>query len=660
VRGLIRGLVVSYRLAAAKDLLYANLSNDRDCVWSWTYLHYLQKRTHDDTLVETQFRKILKCLLSLNVPLHNRIFVPVLKTMVYGGRLEDAEALLKEMESEYGLPTGAHHLGQIAVGKALLSDWAAVDKIFQQIHQFEPSAGKSDAFQRAFDRVFLEYYLAHSGEDIRKFILRAVNEFGLVPEQVIFEHMILAYIQKGEARMLEELILIAQERSWDVKFDLAYCLEVLRNNMLTLQKPLTVGLWNTFRRAQTGGSKFPPATRILGADKASFPMLAAFKLPHTGEETTWSKKAENLPDISRPIDNFTALRRRMSDFLHIGKPHEAVKLYKKAKDSGRTVKEVHVRLAAIASMVYDRSLETAKAILKADREKFTNYEREVATLLGAEGPKSKTDRFRMALFGFYNILSYEKLPIKHGLLMSVAARLIHQQNDPQTALRLFRSVNRSIHYERAPWVVEVAILRLIAQACRDTGNVEGLRWVAMTALKYKPQSSEDIVYELRKAVQHLRGTQKSLTHENQENVLGVQLRYLDLVAESLYRATKLPYRTSVLQNPPIDPSVGTVQARLPRVPRYTSARRNTLLERTFDPEDFKDPLSQPLSREFLEQWDERRELEKALCPEGEELAEFNKAENEPEHEDPDSAGMPKIIDEDEGTSTPEAKGLSGA
>jgi hypothetical protein len=657
VRGLIRGLIASYRLGAAKDLLNAKLSNDRGCVWSWTYLHYLHKRTHNDGLVETQFRKLLKSLLSLDMPLHSMMFVPVLKSMVFGGRLEDAEALLKEMESEYGFPIGAHHLGQIAIGKALISDWPAVDMIFQQIHEFEPSPENRNGFQRAFDRVFLEFYLAHSGEEIRKFIFRAVDKFGLMPEQVIFEHMMLAYIQKGEARMLEELILTAQERSWDVKFDLAYCLDALRNNMLTCQKPLTVGLWETFRRAQIGSSKLPPATRILGAAKNSFPMLAAYKLPRTGEETTWSRKAANIPDYTMPIDNFTSLRRRMIQCLHSGKAHAAVSLYETAKGSGRTVKQVHVKLAAIASMLYDRSLETAKAIFEAERENFADYDRSVRSILGEDDPKSKSERLQMALFGFYDILGWEKLPTNHGMLVSIAARLIHHHRDSRTALLLFRSVNKSIHYERAPWVFEVAVLRLIARACRDTGNLEGLRWVAMVALKYQPQSSEDLVYELRKAVRHLRATQDSPSLKKRESRLGVQLRYLDFLTESLYRATKLQYRTSVLQDPPIDPSIGVVREKLPRVPRYTSGPKDTVVEKTLDEMSFKDPLSQPLSREFLEQWDERVELEKALRPEEENPWEIKEAENKQNEEDPDVIWK-TFIPED--ASISKAKDLLGA
>src|SRR5206468_512409 len=140
-------------------------------------------------------------------------------------------------------------------------------------------------------------------------------------------------------------------------------LNIIRNQMLTCEKG-NVGLWKMFQNTMRGSRRYTLTPRILGFDKQTFPYESAYKLPYTGEDTTRSKKVAGEPNMYRSIDSYGSLRKRMVNQIQAGNLALAIELYKTSKASGRVMKPVHLRLAAIASLFYETEFTLAKEILE--------------------------------------------------------------------------------------------------------------------------------------------------------------------------------------------------------------------------------------------------------------------------------------------------------
>ena len=610
----VKSLVDSYRIREAKDLVFTYLEEDRNCSMCAFYLNELRKKIRNEELVETQFRKILVSFTQLGMRVTDRLFNPILKTYIQAGYFEKAQELAEQMEKTYRMPLGASHLGTLALGMALKSDWEAVDRMFQQIKALGKSRENEKWFRGAFDRIFLEYFLSHSGQEIRDFVFKAIEEYDLVPDHVLFEHIIMAYIQRGDSSMVTELVETARERSWEVCLDKVYLLNCIRTQRLNSEKA-TMGLWPMFRAAQRKFGRATGSSRVLDFDKSSFPLEDAFKLPHTGEETRWWRKAASVREPTKRIENYNSLEAQMIHHIHAGNLDVALELYQNAKYAGKIVKQVHVRLAVVASVLKNGATEEAKTILEEERNTLLGYNETTTPVLFKllqDGDSFVNPAmFRRAVFHFYKILEERMLPIKHHVLVSLSNKLIKKGN-PLYALRLIRRVNNSKYGAEAPF--DDAGLKAVSRACGSLGNLQGLRWVILTALKREQFWGRDSLVEIHRVLMYLKSRVASVSSETREKFTQ-ELSYLQYLMESLERKLKFgddPNRRYLQGD---NESRTTVPLKLVFLgdadPDGSSAE-------SLEPEGNKTAVPKHISQatfELLQNWNERDELDKALAPE---------------------------------------------
>lgn len=613
---IVKGLVDSYRLKEAKEFVFTYLEEDVNCSVAAFYLNELRKKVRSEELVETQFRKILVSLSALGMRVADKLFNPLLKTYIQAGYFEKAQRVVDEMKTTYGMEPGSSHLGSLALGMAVKSDWEGVDKIFQDIKALGPSAENRKWFRGAFDRVFLEYFLSHSGQEIRDFVFKAVEEYDLDPDQILFEHIVMAYIQRGDSNMVNELVEAAKERSWNVHLDKIHFLNSIRSQRLNCEKG-TMGLWPMFRAAQNKFGRASSSNRVLDFDKSSFPLEDAFKLPHTGEETRWWRKAASVQEPTKRIENYNSLDAQMIHNVHAGKFDAALGLYQNAKYSGKVVKQVHVRLAVVASVLKHGTTEEAKAILEEERNSFLNYEDETTTpllfkLLLAGDAFVDRSMFRRALFHFYKILEERTLPIKHHALVSLSTKML-QKGEPLYALRLIRRVNDSKYGAEVPF--DDAGLKIVARACGTLGNMQGIRWAILTAIKRDQFWDRDSFVELHRVLIALSSRATSLSGEKREK-FKQELSYLQYLLESLEKKLKIGQdpKQQYLHGGKTNQSTPLLRLVFdaPDVPSYgsTTGQPGQGNNRTALPRN----VSQS-TYALLQNWNERDELEKALAPE---------------------------------------------
>ncbi|KAL1956788.1 hypothetical protein VTO42DRAFT_6842 [Malbranchea cinnamomea] len=530
----LKALIESYRFQEAKDFVFKHLHEDRDCSLARFYLHRLRKKLRDVELVETQFRKLLHSLSDLDIQVTEGLFTPLLRIYVETGYLEKAKELVDTMRTVYHMEIGVIQLGYLAIGMAIKADWEGVDRIFQDIKALGSSEENSLRFRVAFDKIFLEYFLSHSGKEIRDFLFRAIEKYNLVPDQVLFDHILMAYIRKGDSTMVDEMVQTAKERKWNVRFNKNYFLDCLRSHRLACEKGVS-GLWSMYSLAQDKKSGFPTVTnRILDFDKSSFPFSEAYKMPYTGEETRWWRKAMSLPQETKSINSYAPLERPMVHCIHGGDYKGAVDMFQRAKGAGSVVKPVHVRLAVIASLLKHGSTAEIKKILEDARATSPNCRDVIPVSLEmAINREKNVQRWmaRRAIYMFYQLLTDHMLPIKHNAVVTLSSKLI-AMDDPRYAMSLIRRVNYS-RFGAVASFNDVG-LQVIARGCANIGNFRGICWALLTALKRAGPPSKNFLAEIRRILVYLQSRGASLSSEEQER-FSEEVTYIEFLLYCLTR-----------------------------------------------------------------------------------------------------------------------------
>ncbi|EEP79395.1 predicted protein [Uncinocarpus reesii 1704] len=538
----LRSLTDSFRLEEAKNMVFRFLKEDEQCSLSAVYLGRLWKKSRNVELVKAQFDAIVAELQDNEMPVSRVLYNALLEAYVESGQDELADDLVDRMKSKYNYSLPIRTLGLLAYGRALKSDWEGVERLFDEIQKTEPQHN-SKWFAKIFDRVFLEYFLGNSASNIRNFLFHAIEKYNLVPDNVLFEHIIQAYIQKGDPTMMIELIEVAQAKAWPIVMKRGRFLDLLRLQRAKCGKA-NVGLWQMFRRF----GRFSVSQRILGFNKNDFSENGILKLPRKEEPSIWSRK----PDAQRDFHQFPALYQQMIHCMHVGSMDKAIELFKEAKMLGKVMRELDIDLALTATIIHNGSLEEAKSILAEEKNSFPWIDKssmpQFFQRLLSTNNASESEALTMAILNFYKILERQVFPMKHHITISTCSNLI-RRGRTKNALRLIRAVNRSKFGGTTPFD-SVGVL-MIAKASSIVGNLAGVRWAILTALNRDSAVSKDFVAEIYQTIDRFKSRSPEPLGSNSD-AYSREIKYLEDLAEVLGQKEKFISRLSPGSTIPVD------------------------------------------------------------------------------------------------------------
>ncbi|WEW56417.1 hypothetical protein PRK78_001860 [Emydomyces testavorans] len=595
----LRSLADSFRLEEAKTMIFRFLKDDNDCTLCAIYLGRLWKKTRNVDLVAEQFKAILSSFQENEMQVSQVLFNPLLEAYIESGQDESAEELVENMRAEHKLSLPARTLGLLAYGRSLKSDWEGVERYFEEMQKLDLRPG-GKWFAKIFDRIFLEYFLGNSASKIREFVYRAVDKYNLVPDKVLFEHIVRAYIQKGNPKMVMELIEVAEKRAWPVIMKRDRFIDLLRIQRQKCGKA-NGSLWQMFRRF----GRFSASQRILGFNKKDFPNDEAFELLGRGEPTVWSRKL-NSKNSSKDFNRFPALYQQMIHHIHVGSMDKAIEVFREAKMLGKPMRELDVDLALTATIVHNGSIEEAKSILAEEKSSFPWIDISSMPLFFQKILSTQTateaEALIMAVLNFYSILERQILPIKHHVTISTCSNLI-RRGKTKTALRLIRAVNKSKYGGTTPF--DPVGVKIIAKASSIVGNLTGVRWAILTALKRESALSRDLAAELYQTIECLKSRSPvSLDSDSNTDAYFQEVKFLENLADILDQKERfLAERASRLPPPPPyqNPTPGYAK------PYGSAAGPEFIVPEVVDSNGL--PLS-----DTLDNWLERVQLEYALTP----------------------------------------------
>jgi hypothetical protein len=528
----LRCLIESNRLTTAKWLLYGSIKHDRNCGLCGLFLHGLWKKTRNVELLNGQLKKLLSLLPGFGKKPTAKLFNPVLKAYVDFGRVTDAEALVEDMQTKYGIPLKCRTKGMLVYSRALECDWDAVERGLQEMYDLGFTNSWVD-FIRIFDRIFLEYWVGHSGTAIKDFIFRSVEKYGIVPDRILYQHMLEALVEKGNMDMITEFMQLARTRKWNISIDEQKFIEVLRSRRLARESS-PVGSWQMLQAARVKYGQSAVSRQLLGFDRRSVPIQEVNLMPITGAMIPWYKRSmeEVLP--SRPVDQFQPLDRQMARFMHAGKLREALNCFRNAKAAKLQLTPLHVELAVIATLVED-GLTAARELVHEEWDNvrhlspfFPLFFRQVTEA----DPNAEAELIKTAIFRYYGLCwDHPMLLVKHHLMASTCRRLI-TQNKPEEALDVLKLAYMSRWGRRDKF--GGTCMKMFVRAFQATNKIKGVRWCIITGLCRGSALNKDFVVEVRRVIAALKLQSKPI-HKRRARERAMYLKYLDFLASLLER-----------------------------------------------------------------------------------------------------------------------------
>ncbi|CAG7926705.1 unnamed protein product [Penicillium olsonii] len=505
---ILRCLIESKRLDSAKFLFFQRFKDDRDCGLCGAYLDGLWRKTRSMELVSSQLQQIIDRLESLDRKPTEKLFNPVVKAMVETGRAEEAETLVKEMIPKYGAKPGCRTFGLIIYSRALSCEWDRVMDGMYAMHEHGYTSNTKD-FAIAFDRVFLEYYPTHTGNQIFDFLVSCINDFNLQPDKVLHRHILEALIEKGTEEMITMLMDMANERKWDTGFNRKEIKDLVKTRRLAMTDS-PVGIWRMLQTAKSGSKHSTSTRRIFGTSSESWTVRGEKIAPiHRPAEESYSKTLDMM--TTKNADLFVPLHKRMEHCINMGNHSDALAMYDDATHGGFVVRPIHLTLAIIAAILgcSKLGLANARRLITSEwdywkaipslrySKRFTSWSPMFFQRVMKVDPKAigPGGLIKMAMFEYYNICATtDGLAVKHFSAASSSRQLI-TGGTPELAVDLLTTIYQSRW--RISHGFDQVLLKMLMRAYAGLGNLKGMWWCILTILSRQESIKQDFVVEAK-------------------------------------------------------------------------------------------------------------------------------------------------------------------
>ena len=522
---ILRCLIETRRLTTAKHFLYRNLQRDRSCGLIGTFLRGMWKRTRSLELLDSQAQRILTLLDQLGRKPTEKFFNPVILAYIEVGRKDEAEALVQDMQMQYGISISCRTRGLLVFQKAIRCEWDAVMRDLEEMHADGLTRQARD-FAIVYDRVLREYWLAHSGSEIRDFVVRAIEKYELVPDDVLYRLILEAYIEKGDMNMVDEFVQMGRNRSWKVECTEDELLHMLRARRRKLERS-PAGAWGMLRAARSNFRQASSSLELLGYDRDSFPLGTVHRMPNSDELMAAYQRKIQMRASSRSVDQYQTLELQMAHFMHVGKLDIALKCFVDARNAEFRLKRLQFELATVATLLL-HGIGEAKAITREHWSEITGgVWRDLPIffqqVMGVGEDADEGELIKMGVFHFYNLCDQNpQLHVKHHIVNAMSRRMI-LQNQPQRAQDLLVSVYKSkfVRVQR----FSGTCMKMFVRAFAAQENLYGVRWCLVSTLARTSALTREMVVEAYRVMAQL----ASRFRESGDEAVHRKLAFLDHV-----------------------------------------------------------------------------------------------------------------------------------
>ncbi|CRL31104.1 Pentatricopeptide repeat [Penicillium camemberti] len=518
---ILRCLIESKRLDSAKFLFFQRFEDDRDCGLCGAYLDGLWRKTRSMELLSSQLGFILKRLESLDRRPTEKLFNPMVKAMVETGRAEEAEAMVKEMSTRYGTEPGCRTIGLIIYNRALNCEWDRVMDGMHAMHEHGYTQSKKD-FTMIFDRVFLEYYPTHTGQEVLDFVVSCINDFDIQPDKVLHRHILEAIIEKGNEDMITTIVDMAHDQNWNTGIDDRFINSLLKSRKLAMTDN-PVGIWRLKQAAKNRQDHLTSSRRILGSSSDTWAVRGERIAPiHIPAEESFPRTVSEMVAAKTP-SLYVPLHKRMEHFINMGRHTDALAIYHHATTGGYIIKPLHLKLAVIAALLSCKKtgLPNARRLITSEwdywkntpalrySKRFTSWIPIFFQRVMEVDPEAigYGGLIKMAIFEYYDICANTNgLMVKHFCATS-SSRYLIGGGTPEIAVDLLTTIYQSRW--RLSHGFDQVLLKMLLRGFAKVHNFKGVWWCIMTVLSRNEPINQDFVVEATSQLGSLENAIKS-------------------------------------------------------------------------------------------------------------------------------------------------------
>lgn len=474
---LLRALLNTGRLEMARNLLLRQIDLDSECALSSIFLLYIWKKTRTLAAVKENFAQ----LLAVNRRESNKVTIklvnPMIKALVESRNIEEAKALLQEMQETYGVQPSVRTHGFFIYQQALELKWADVEEGLSDLTVAGSTRAEPRDFTHLFSRIFLEFYATHGAPDIHAFVMNGIIEYKLRIDQVLFDSIIEAYVQRhGTSEMLSEFLDECARRRFRVSFDRVGLMSKLsRRDDLVSSPRQSLGVWHMIRKTQSrAGPVIARRETTEGVEDARFG-------PGEWREDvrSWISRGMKMRNPVN-LNQFISLRQQMLTALREGKLEKTRVLFEAGIRAGSPIRQIHFEIALVASTIQEGLSSTTRALLTHAFE-HNAHESIIPLYLQRLQKLDPADPFAavsLSIRHFYTLMSENNLNPTHSLLRKTVTCYLHQ-NMTFEARNLMYVVSRT-YWQRSilPFTIADWTLYLDALIRKESINLKHVIWVA--------------------------------------------------------------------------------------------------------------------------------------------------------------------------------------
>ncbi|KAI9731137.1 MAG: hypothetical protein M1834_005330 [Cirrosporium novae-zelandiae] len=475
---------------AAQTLLYSlpgNLQGVRDArsiqvACAAHFLSALFKASQSLQLINGHFEKIREW--ENGTFMACELLVVMAQASIDSGRYAEVEKYI-QLAKTYGIEESlGMHMTKL-FSFAVREKWNIVESELRDLG-VNRKKGSNKSVQMGFHKILVEYRNQHTYQEILGFFHRSIKSHQIVPDRLISQELILILVENGELDGVEQWLQYIKDRGLENPMTILFVDRLIRrfssNNSVTDTSLEKLSYFFSY-----GFSEDNDSARSYIAEKfkehAARRKLSKSLSPTQRRKLTAVKVKKKYNRLRYRMTPPDLILRRILTAMANNRPGKAVKAFKRAKNRNMKLTGDHLEFAVRASLRYRQDIEESIQLITEARNVGIPSDTAIIALLvrtvnnairRSSYSQQLREDARNKIFKLYEFLAQHDLPIKHYVVVSIAARYIAQKRKGAAAIGILADIANSKWANDSFFSIET--LTVFIKGYAIIGDLEGLQW----------------------------------------------------------------------------------------------------------------------------------------------------------------------------------------
>ncbi|OCK80797.1 hypothetical protein K432DRAFT_392744 [Lepidopterella palustris CBS 459.81] len=448
-------------------------------------------------------------------------------------------------------------LGNAMLAHAVNFNWPAVDLLLEQGHEHGVLSVASNFCSRYFNPILREYCRHHDSRQVQRFVIRAIETYRIVPNQMTMDYVLQALIKDFRVSAFPDWMCDLRSMGFDLQINGWSVFNMVKRFLLEHRPKQKIIMGMAIRIYQHDEHLLSKELYSVVKDSIAFELSIP---PNYQDKSGVDPDLErNLEMVQRWSEKAPALSHRKSILSEMGMKlalvqgrNEAIlDAYKKSLDAGLADYDVAMEVAVEAGLRMNQGDPAASMeVIRRAKKLGLDVQRASAPLLfhHMANSKSEPEEIHAAVMDSYRAMEEHKLPPKHYIAVSAANHLLNRLK-PRQAIQLLSEVYVSKWARDMP--LDITAMTVFLRGYALMRNLNGIKWVVDTVLEKDMRLDKIFIRNLQQSRKPFR---RELKHERDEDGTpaekeeAINLRFIHWIRLCRFRIAYQAMRTHKLGN----------------------------------------------------------------------------------------------------------------